>query len=94
MLRGRVCRTNDAMRFHCGRRRIFVAPVLEQRPYVALVVDLDGLLRRGRLVARRRRLQDQAVDGSQNEQLTHEIGHLHGSDTSLRVRRASASLAA
>jgi hypothetical protein len=93
MVRGRACRTDDAMRFHCGGRCILFAPVLQQRPYVALVVDLDGLLRRGRLVARRRRLQDQAVDGGQNEQLAHEIGHLHGSDTSLRVRRATALLA-
>jgi hypothetical protein len=92
MVRERACCTNDAMRFHGGRRRVFVGPVLKQRPDVALVVDLDGLLRRGRMVAQRRRLQNQTVDRGQNEQLAHEIGHLDGSGTSLRVRGASASL--
>jgi hypothetical protein len=84
-----ACRTDNAMRFYCGGRRVFIASVPEQRPDVALVVDLDGLLRRGRVVARRRRLQNHAVDGSQDKQLAHEIGHLDGNGTCLRVSRAS-----
>jgi hypothetical protein len=77
------------MRFYCGGRRVFIVSVLEQRPNVALVVDLDGLLRCGRVVARRRRLQNHAVDSSQDEQLAHEIGHLDGNGTCLRVGMAS-----
>ena len=57
------------MCFDRGGRRVLVATVSEQRAYIALVVDFDGLLRRGRLVARRRWLEDESVDSSEYQQL-------------------------
>ena len=71
-------RTDNAMRFHRHGRRIFFAPVFQQGADIALVVDLDGLLRRGRMVAGRGRLEDETVDGGEDEQLAHKGGHLVG----------------
>lgn len=63
------------MRLDSGRRRVLVAAVFEQRPYIALVVDLDSLLRCRRVVARRRWLQNQPINGCEDEQLPDEVRH-------------------
>lgn len=52
----------------------------------ALIVDLDGLLRRRRVVARGRGLQDEPVNGSEDQQLAHEVRHCR--DVVLRIERA------
>jgi len=69
-------RTDDAMRFHRHGRRIFFAPVFQQGADIALVVDLDGLLRSGRMVAGRGRLEDETINGGEDEQLANKGGHL------------------
>jgi hypothetical protein len=73
---GERAHTDDAMRLHRHGRSIFFAPVLQQGPDVAFVIDLDGLLRRRRMVARRGRLEDEPVDGSEDEQLADQGWHL------------------
>jgi len=69
------CRTYDAMRFHRRRRNVFVASVPEQGSDIALVVDLNGLLCRGRLVTRRAWLQDEPIYSSKDEEFPDEIRH-------------------
>ena len=55
---------------------VFFAPVLEQRRDFARIVDLYSLLRRGRVVARRCGLEDQAVRGGEDHKLAHQARHL------------------
>lgn len=76
------------MRFERHWRRVLVAPVLEQRADVALVVDLDGLLRRRRMVAGRAGLQHQSIDGSKDKELSDQAWH--GGIRSARVKAALA----
>jgi hypothetical protein len=64
-----------------------VAAVVEQGPYVALVVDLDGLLCARRVVAGRGRLKHEPIDGSEDEQLADDSRHVV--DNSICARRAT-----
>jgi hypothetical protein len=77
-------RTDNSMRFHRDRRCVLLAPILQQRPDIALVIDLDGLLRCRRVVAGRGRLKDEAIDGGEDEQLPNKRWHLIGG--TLRVQ--------
>jgi hypothetical protein len=63
------------MRLERYARSIFIASVAQQRAYVAPIVDLHGLLRRGRVVAGRGGLQHETIDGSEDEQLADQIRH-------------------
>jgi hypothetical protein len=63
------------MRFERYRRRVFFAPVLQQRPDISLVVDPDGLLRRGWVVAGRGRLQNHRIGGGEDEEFSHDSWH-------------------
>lgn len=69
--------TNYAMRFKGGWRYISFISVFQQRPNIALVVNLDGLLRRRRVVFGRTRLEYQAVDCGEYEKLAHQGRHLN-----------------
>ena len=64
------------MRVKCQWRSILVASVLQQWPNMALVVDLDGLLGSGRMVAGRRGLEDKAIDSGEDEELPGYTWHL------------------
>jgi hypothetical protein len=85
------CRTKNAMRLKRYARRIFIARVAQQRAYVAPVVDLHGLLRRGRMVAGRGGLQHEPVNSSEDEQLADQIRHCCGG--ALRVSGFSSASA-
>jgi hypothetical protein len=75
------------MRFEVCGRGIVVAAVVEQGPYVALVVDLDSLLCARRVVAGRGRLKHEPIDGSEDEQLANNSRHVVGN--SICARRAT-----
>jgi hypothetical protein len=75
------------MRFEVCGRGIVVAAVVEQGPYVALVVDLDSLLCARRVVAGRGRLKHEPIDGSEDEQLADNSRHVVGN--SICARRAT-----
>jgi hypothetical protein len=75
------------MRFEVCGRGIVVAAVVEQGPYVALVVDLDSLLCARRVVAGRGRLKHEPIDGSEDEQLADNSRHVV--DNSICARRAT-----
>ena len=70
--------TNDPKDLKTLGLVLLVAPILEQRSYgrTTLVVDLDGLLGRGLVAARGRRLEDEAVDSSEDEKLAHDARHV------------------
>lgn len=59
-----------------NRSCIFFAPILQQWRYVALVVDFYGLLGRGWVRARRRRLEDEAIDCRENEEFADQTRHV------------------
>ena len=68
------------------RRGIFLASVFKQWSDVAFVIDFDGLLGRGRMIAGWGRLQDQAINRSKDEQLSDEGGHLVYSNARVNIR--------
>jgi hypothetical protein len=77
--------TNYSMRFYRNRRRVLFASIPQQGSYIALVVDLDGLLCRGRVIAGRRRLQYQTVNGSKDEELSDKRRHV--ANRAMRIKK-------
>lgn len=64
------------MCFQGLRGSLLVPAVPKQWLDSALVVDLDGLLGGRGMVARRGRLQDEAIDGGKDKQLANEARHV------------------
>ena len=65
------------MNLQCIWRSIFFSTVFQKWSYLAaLVIELDGLVSRRLVVARRRWLEDETIHGREDEQLTDKTWHL------------------